>query len=85
MDQPVWKKANLGFFLSRCFYSLNRLLFFLKLHETQVIDQFCIKAKKKKNLNFFFKKTWPNPLGKMQMRDFLKQCFYSLKRILSFR
>ena len=65
MAQPLYENANFVTFLNECFYSPQRLVFYLHRAQTPFLALFRQKRKEDKMTNFF-------PLEKCKFCDFLK-------------
>ena len=48
MEKHLWKNPKSFTFLSRCFYTLNKVFFFLEYHQTHFPGLFCLKLKRGK-------------------------------------
>ena len=73
MAQPLWENPNFATFLNRCFYSPQRLVFYLLRLQTPFLALFCQKRKEEKMTNFF-------PLEKCKFCDFLKSVFLQTRK-----
>ena len=76
MAQPLWENANFANFLKRCFYSPQRLVFYLHRPQTPFLALFRQKWKREKMTNFF-------PLEKRRFCDFLKSVFLQIRKASS--
>ena len=52
MDQNLWKNSNFAFFINSCFYSLQRLLFYLEPQQSLFLDVVLINTKDEKTSTF---------------------------------
>ena len=62
MAYPLWENANFVTFLNRCFYSLERLVFYLLRPQTPFLVLFRQNRNEEKMTNFS-----PKPFEKMQI------------------
>ena len=61
MAYPLWENTNFATFLNRCFYSVDRLLFYLQRPQRPFLALFRQKRKEEKMTNFS-----PKTFEKMQ-------------------
>ena len=71
MGYPLWKNVNFSSFLTSCFYSLERLFFFLKYRKRHFPCLYSLKKKSLEKWSFLDQNHGLTPFEKCQFFKFL--------------